>query len=116
MRIETHQGLFADPATVEDVARAVAGLTHVGRAYIIVSALADSEWYVQAAGPDADVEGFLVERRDGCAGDHYRGDRRLTADELVQLLEGYLRGATDWAQAISWHRVRVDFGTADANA
>jgi len=113
MRIETHEGLFADPATAEDVARAVAGLTQVGKAYVIVSETADSEWYVQAAGTVA--EKFIVERRDGCAGEHYRGDRRVSAGELAEMLGGYLRGATDWSDAISWHRVRVDFGAANAN-
>ena len=39
------------------------------------------------------AEGFILERRDGCAGEHYRGDRRVTADELERVLVGYLRGA-----------------------
>jgi hypothetical protein len=114
MRIETHEGLFADPATVEDVARAVAGLTKVGEAYVITSAAPDDEEYVQSAGTVG--EDFIVERRDGCAGAHYRGDRRVTAGELVAMLAGYLHGTTDWSHAVSWHRVRVDFGAANANA
>lgn len=114
MRLETHEGVFADPATIEDVARAVAGLAAVGKAYVILSETADSEEYVQAAGTI--VEDFIVERRDGCAGEHYRGDRRVTADELVNMLAGYLHGATDWSHVVSWHRVRVDFGAANANA
>lgn len=114
MRLETHAGVYADPATVEDVARAVAGLAEVGKAYVILSETADSEEYVQAAGTV--VEDFIVERRDGCAGEHYRGDRRVTADELVNMLVGYLHGATDWSHVVAWHRVRVDFAAANANA
>jgi hypothetical protein len=114
MRIETHEGLFADPATIEDVARVVAGLTEVGKAYVIMSVAPDDETYVQAAGTVG--EDFIVERRDGCAGEHYRGDRRVTTDELVAMLAGYLRGAPDWSHDVSWHRVRVDFGAANANA
>jgi len=114
MRLETHEGLLADPATIEDVTRAVAGLTAVGEAYVIMSDTPDSEWYVQGAGTVG--EDFIVERRDGCAGEHYRGDRRVTADELFEMLGGYLRGATDWSHVVSWHRVRVDFGAANANA
>lgn len=114
MRIETHEGLFADPATTEDIARAVAGLTEVGKAYVIMSVAPDDETYVQAAGTVG--EDFIVERRDGCAGEHYRGDRRLSADELVVMLTGYLRGETDWSHVVSWHRVRVDFGAANGNA
>jgi len=114
MRIETHEGLFADPATIEDVARAVAILTEVGAAYVIMSTTADDEEYVQAAGTVG--EDFIIERRDGCAGEHYRGDRRVSADELVTMLVGYLQGATDWSHVVSWHHVRVDFGAANANA
>ena len=61
-------------------------------------------------------EGFIVERRDGSAGEHYRGDRRLTADEVIAMLVGYLRGTTDWSHVISWHHVRVDFGAVRAEA
>ena len=114
MRLETHEGLFADPATVEDVARAVTGLTAVGKAYVILSDKPDDETYVQAAGTVG--EDFIVERRDGCAGEHYRVDRRLSADELTAMLIGYLRGTTDWSHTVAWHRVRVDFGAANGNA
>lgn len=110
MRLETHEGVVADPATAEDVAAAVAGLTAVGKAYVILNdERFGDETYVQAAG--AVGEPFLVERRDGCAGEHYRGDRRVSADELVTLLVGYLRGTPDWSHAIEWHRVRVDFAS-----
>jgi hypothetical protein len=112
MRLETHEGTFADPAAVEDIARAVVGLTEVGKAYVILSILPDDEEYVQAAGTVG--EGFIIERRDGGAGDHYRGDRRVSADELVAMLVGYLRGTTDWSFGVSWHRVRVDFGAVHA--
>jgi hypothetical protein len=115
MRLETHEGLFADPATIEDVSRAVAGLTAIGEAFIIVSTTADSEEYVQAAGTVD--ENFIVERRDGSgAGEHYRADRRLTADELIAMLVGYLRDAPNWSHSVSWHHVRVDFGAANGNA
>ena len=107
MRIETHEGLCADPATIEDVARVVARLTEVGKAYVIMSASPDDETYMQAAGTVG--EDFVIERRDGSVGEHYRGDRRVSADELVMMLVGYLRGVTDWSCAVSWHRVRVDF-------
>lgn len=112
MRLETHWGLLADPATVDDVSRSVAGLTAIG--YVVMSETSDSEEYVQAAGTVA--ENFIVERRDGCAGEHYRADRRLTADELTTMLEGYLRGATDWSHSVSWHRVRVDYGATNGSA
>jgi hypothetical protein len=114
MRLEMHEGFFADPAIESDLARAVAGLTEVGKAYVILSETPDDETYLQAAGTVG--EDFIVERRDGCAGEHYRADRRVTADELVTMLVGYLRGATDWSHVVSWHRVRVDFGAANANA
>jgi len=116
MRLETHEGLFADPATIEDVARAVAGLTEVGKAYIILDAHPHEgdEHYVQAAGTVG--EGFIVERRDGCAGEHYRADRRLLADELVAMLVGYMSGTTDWRCIVTWQPVRVDFGAANGNA
>jgi hypothetical protein len=114
MRLETHEGLFADPATVDDVTRAVAGLTAVGEAYVIMSETADSEEYVQAAGTVD--ESFIVERRDGCAGDHYRADRRLTADELIAMLVGYLRGTTDWSHVVSWHHVSVGLDAVNGSA
>lgn len=115
MRLETHDGVIADLATADDVAAAIAGLTAVGVAFVILDdrTLGD-ETYIQAAGTV--TEEFIVERRDGCAGEHYRGDRRVTADELTVMLVGYLRGSPDWSYAISWHRVRVDFGAANANA
>jgi hypothetical protein len=112
MRIETQHGLLVDPATLEDVARAVAGLTAIGEAYVIVSTA--DETYVQAAGTIG--EDFIVERRDGCAGEHYRGDRRLTSEELITLLGDYVRGAPDWSHGLTWHRVRVDFGVVNASA
>lgn len=113
VRIDTHEGLFVDPAGPDDVARAVRSLTAVGEAFIIMSPSPESETYVQAAGtPD---EAFIIERRDGCAGEHYRGDRRVTADELIRLLIGYLAGTADWSRLLSWHRVRVGAGPANDN-
>ena len=114
MKLETHEGPCADPAGVEDIARVVASLTEVGEAYVIMSVTPDDETYVQAAGTVG--EDFIVERRDGCAGEHYRGDRRVSADELVVMLVGYLSGATDWSHVVSWHHRRVDFGAANASA
>jgi hypothetical protein len=114
MRLETHEGLLADPSTIEDVARAIAGLTSIGEAYVIMSVTPDDETYVQAVGTLS--EDFIIERRDGCAGEHYRGDRRVSADELFEMLGGYLRGATDWSHVVTWHRVRVDFGATNAKA
>jgi hypothetical protein len=114
MKLETHGGKVTDPVTADVIARTVALLIEVGEAYVILNDGLDDETYVQAAGTVG--EDFIVERRDGCAGEHYRGDRRVTADELVTMLVGYLRGATDWSHVVSWHHVRVDFGAANANA
>jgi hypothetical protein len=114
MKLETHEGLIAGPVTADVIARTVAQLTEVGKAYVILDDDVDAETYVQAAGTVG--EDFIVERRDGCAGEHYRGDRRVTADELAAMLVGCLHGTTDWSHVISWHHVRVDFGAANANA
>lgn len=115
MKLETHEGPIAGPVTADLIARTVAQLTEVGKAYVILDDDdVNDETYVQAAGTA--VENFIVERRDGCAGEHYRGDRRVTADELVALLTGYLRGTMDWSHVVTWHRVRVDFGAANGNA
>jgi hypothetical protein len=114
MKLETHEGTCADPTTARDIALAVARLTEAGKAYVILNDGVDQETYVQAAGTVG--EDFIVERRDGCAGEHYRGDRRVTAEELVTMLVGCLQGATNWSHVISWHHVRVDFGAAIANA
>lgn len=114
MKLETHEGPVVDPLTADVVARVVASLTEVGEAYVIMSVTPDDETYVQAAGTVG--EDFIVERRDGCAGEHYRGDRRVSADELVVMLVGYLSGATDWSHVVSWHHRRVDFGAANASA
>jgi hypothetical protein len=72
MRLETHEGLFVDFASSDDITRAVSGLTTVGEAYVILSDTSDDETYVQGAGTVR--EGFIIERRDGCAGEHYRGE------------------------------------------
>ena len=114
MKLETHEGQVADPLTADVIARVVAGLTEVGEAYIILNDDRDAETYIQGAGTIS--EDFIIERRDGCAGEHHRGDRRVSADELVVMLVGCLNGKTDWSHAVSWHRVRVDFGAANANA
>ena len=113
MKLETHEGPVVDPLTADVIARVVAGLTEVGEAYVILNDDRDAETYVQAAGTVS--EDFIVERRDGCAGEHYRGDRRVTANELIAMLVGCLQGATDWSHVVSWHRRRVDFGAANAS-
>lgn len=114
MKLETHEGPVIVPLTADVIARAVAGLTEVGKAYVILNDAVDAETYIQAAGTVG--EDFIIERRDGCAGEHYRGDRRVSADELVAMLVGCLSGATDWSHVVSWHHVRVDFGAANASA
>lgn len=107
MRLDTHEGTMADPATPQDIARGVSGLTEVGRAFVVLSNGRETdETYVQAAGTID--EGFIIERRDGGAGDHYRGDRRVSVHELGALLTGYLRDAPAWDHGLTWHRVRVD--------
>jgi hypothetical protein len=114
MRLETHAGLIADPAMTEDIPWVVTGLTDGSAAYVILSDKLDDEWYVQGAG--SLKEGFIIERRDGCAGEHYRSDRRVSAAEIVGILVGYLRGTADWSHVISWHQVRVDFGAEKVRA
>lgn len=114
LSLETHKGKIAEPVTSGGIARAVARLAEVGEAYIILGDAADRETYVQAAGTVG--EDFIIERRDGCAGEHYRGDRRVTSVELVTMLVAYLQGVTTWSHVISWHRVCVDFDTPSAMA
>ena len=114
MKLETHEGKIAGPVTADVIARTVAQLTEVGKAYVILDDDVDDETYVQAAGTVG--EDFIVERREGCAGDHYRGDRRVSADELITMLVGCLHGETDWSRVVAWHHVRVDFGAANASA
>ncbi len=107
MRLEDHRGRTYQ-ATPMGVAQAIQAMTEVGSAYVILGddRLGD-EHYVQAAGTQEEG-GFVVERRDGCAGERYRGDRRLHATELVVMLGAYLQGAPGWSHAISWHRICVD--------
>ena len=114
MKLETHEGPVIGPLTVDVISRVIVGLTEVGKAYVILNDEGNDETYLQAAGTVS--EDFIVERRDGCAGEHYRGDRRVSADELVVMLVGYLHGTTDWSHAISWHHVRVGFGADNASA
>ena len=106
MKLETHAGVYADPATIEDIERAVMGLVTSDAFIVLVAGHDDDETYVQAAGNIS--ENFIVERREGRAGDHYRGDRRITANELITLFAGYLSWRSDWRASIEWHRVRVD--------
>lgn len=87
MKLDTHEGVFADPAAVEDIARAVAGLTEVGAAFIVLNDDRDDMTFIQAAGTVD--EDFLVEYRDSEAGDHFCGDRRAKIAELVVLLTLY---------------------------
>lgn len=106
MKLETHEGVVADPATVDVLSRVVAGLTKVGEAYVILNDDKGDETYVQAAGTVG--EKFIIEYRVGRMGDHFRGDRRVSADELATMLTGYLHRTSDWSCSLTWHRVRVD--------
>lgn len=92
----------------------VMGLTDGGVAYVVLSDKPDDEWYVQGAG--SIEQGFVIERRDGCAGEHYRGNRRVSAFELEGILVGYLRGAPDWSYVITWDQVCGDFWAENARA
>ena len=104
MRLDTHENVIRDVAEL-DVARIVSSLTASGAAYLVLSDYADQETYLQAAGTIQ--EGFIVERRDGCAGEHYRGDRRIFAAERTTMLVNYLRGEVSWSFVLSWHRILV---------
>jgi hypothetical protein len=106
MRIDTHQGTIADPANDADVARAIASLTDPAKAFIVMSEAIYNETYLQAAGTLD--EGFIVEYRDGSAGEHYRADVRVGPIALGQLLRAYLHGQPSWREAIAWHRVVID--------
>jgi hypothetical protein len=109
--LETHRETIVD-AVDGDIVEIVARLVDRGEAYVVLGPGAGSETYVQAAGTVE--EDFIVERRDGCAGEHYRGDRRLSADELATLLVKYLRGDPAWSHVVTWHRVQVDRAPANA--
>ena len=112
MQLETHEGPVPGPVTADSIAETVAGLVEVGKAFVIMSGHPDDETYVQASGTVG--EKFIVERRDGCAGEHYRGDHCVGADDLVTLLVGYLHSAPDWSHTITWHRIRVDQDAIEA--
>jgi hypothetical protein len=99
MNLETHEGRIIDLVTPGDIAPAVAGLTDIDEAFIILSD--GDETYVQAAGTVSDE--FIVEYRSGGAGEHYRGDRCVSADDLVSLLVEYLRRTPDWSSALTWY-------------
>jgi hypothetical protein len=115
MKLETHEGTIANPATLSDVALAVGSLTEVGEAFVILN---DDEagptTYVQAAGTVG--EDFIVEYRDGGAGDHWRADQRVSAGKLISLLECYLRRAADWNTWVTWHRVCVEMDREQPSA
>lgn len=103
MKLETDDA-STELVTPGDIASAISGLVDVGEAFIVLS---DGEHkYVQAAGTVG--EAFIVEYRSGGPGDHYRGDRRASADELTTMLVGYLRRETAWNSVLTWHRVLVD--------
>ena len=88
------KGRARDRRCYRAIARIVAQLTAVGKAYIILDDEVDAETYVQTAGTLS--EDFIIKRRDGCGG-ALPGDRRVMVDELVTILVGCLRGATDWS-------------------
>jgi len=104
MQLTTHEGDVSIPLTADVIERVVAGLTEVGEAFVVLGDGADT--YVQAAGTVG--EEFVVEYRDGGVGDHYQGDRRVSAADLTALLAEYLRRSPDWNAMITWHRVCVD--------
>lgn len=103
MKIETHDGTIAEDATEADVIRVVAGLDDPERDFVVLSD--DDHVYVQAAGPFGGE--FVVEYRDGHAGEHYRGDRRMERAELVEMMMTYLRQDPTWKTAIEWHHKQV---------
>lgn len=106
MKMSTHR-TETSFVTESDLVDALASLVEPGEAFIVLDDDQDAETYVQAAGSDVEG-GFVIERRDGCAGEHYQGDRRLSSEELRVALLGYFRGDLAWSHACSWHRVRVD--------
>lgn len=106
MNLETHKGMVVGPVTADIIEQTVKDLTETGAAYIILNDDRDAETYVQAAG--SVEEDFIIERRDGSAGEHYRGIRRVTALELVTLLVSCLRGDSQWRRHVSWAAVDVD--------
>jgi hypothetical protein len=95
-----------DEASEKNIALVVGAIVDAGDGYVILRE--DDETYVQATTKGPVADGLIVERRDGCAGEHYRTDRRLTTDELSTLLVNYLRGASNWSHAISWHQMVAD--------
>jgi hypothetical protein len=104
MRIETHEGLVSDAADTQAIARAVSSLTDPAKAFVVLSD--PRSGYIQAAG--CLDEGFIVEYRDGRAGDHFRGDARIGPIALANMLNVYLRREPSWRSEIAWHRVIVD--------
>lgn len=117
MKLETHRGVLAErEVLVCHLMDAVAQMTDRDvevedgtgqklQPYVILSTA--DEQYVQAVGSPS-VGGYLVERRDGCAGEHYRGDVRVSGAVLLTLLTGYLLGQSNWSHPIEWHRVDVN--------
>lgn len=109
MKLETHKDTIIDPITPEVIKETVAPLVEVGEAFVVLSQhieVIDSvgvHMYVQAAGTVS--EGFVVEYRDGGPGDHYRGDRLVSAEELIALLGSY--PSKGWNEGVAWHRVVI---------
>jgi hypothetical protein len=105
-RFDGEEANLVVDAVEDNIAMVVKAIIDAGNGYVILSEA--DETYVQATTKGPVDDGFIVERRDGCAGEHYATDRRANSVELVCMLVGYLRGDPSWSHAISWHRMVAD--------
>jgi hypothetical protein len=105
-RFDGEEANLVVDAVEDNIAMVVKAIVDAGNGYVILSEA--DETYVQATTKGPVDDGFIVERRDGCAGEHYATDRRANSVELVSMLVGYLRGDPSWGHAISWHRMVAD--------
>ena len=94
--------------TEDDIQIVIAAIVSASDGYMILSdpALGD-ETYLQATTSPQFGGMFIVERRDGCAGEHYRGERRIDATELFCMLVDYMHGDTKAINSIAWTRVNI---------
>jgi hypothetical protein len=72
MKLETEQGGTREIVSVAELQAQLAALAPEGNSFAILSV--EDEVYLQAA---ADIEGFLVERRDGSAASHLKAVRTM---------------------------------------
>ena len=96
MNLETAQSFSADPATPDDIRRAVTNDKQRGE-FLILSK--SKTCFVQAAG---DTTPFFVEY---CDDEHDRAKQcqsELTAAELENLLVKYLSNDSDWHLGYEW--------------